>query len=229
MFSFIFKLRGREGGGGRLRACIPGLHVKIRWGPCWFDPNLPILVMDFQGGTGSHSTRGRWLPAGTGIPWDCADYSNSPNKQGPINHHIVKSCTQRCGTFVILSWRVCVSAIMYVCAHVFHVTAHAYVLAYAILLVYIYMCIYTLFPDIILAAFDSIPSTRWVIVRDAEGAKGQLPPGHSEPSCRLNQSEAVQWSVPKLTAVKPWRLGRWGEWWINPPRPWSRGSSGYRT
>lgn len=40
--------------------------------------------------------------------------------------HIVKSCTQQCSTFVILSCRVCVCAFMYVCAHVcFDMKAHA--------------------------------------------------------------------------------------------------------
>lgn len=148
MFSFIFKLRGRGRWGDkavRLKARIPGLHVENKAGPRRFDPNLPIRVMDFQRDRKSRYSR-QMTSCGTGLPWDCADYSNSPNKQGPINHRIVTSCTQQCGTFVILSWRVCVSAIMYVCAHVFHVTGHAYVLAYAILLVYIYMCIYTLFP-----------------------------------------------------------------------------------
>ncbi|MEQ2170415.1 hypothetical protein GOODEAATRI_000042 [Goodea atripinnis] len=52
--------------------------------------SIPVVFIVFQGDRKSQ----QMTSCGTGLPWDRADYCNSPNKQGPINHHIVKSCTE---------------------------------------------------------------------------------------------------------------------------------------
>lgn len=63
----------------------PRLHAKSGQGPGRLNPASPALLRVFRGDRKSQHLR-QMTSCGTGMPWDCADYGNSLNKHGPINH-----------------------------------------------------------------------------------------------------------------------------------------------
>lgn len=100
--------------------------MKSGQGPQQLNRALPVPLKVFHGDRKSQHLR-QMTSCGTAMPWDCADYSNSLNKHGPINHSPTLSNLAHNSAAHLLYCRAgCVCAFVYVCAHVcFYIEAHA--------------------------------------------------------------------------------------------------------